>query len=358
LPVSQTLPSGLVTNQFGFRGRALAPRKDARLIRVAFVGASTTQNVASYRWSYPELVGHWLNLWLEHRHRPERVEIINAAREGISADDIREVITRELLGLQPDYVVYYEGSNMLNVPPVRWPDGRPPTHPEEHKARRAVADWLSSHSAFAVGMGRLLVRQPMRPLDEPAKAGYRLDLPDPDHATHAQLAAALGEFLETITANLDQDDQALKAIGARLVVSSVIRLVHDGLRLDPVSQAAAFSQLTTLYWPLSYADVRRLVDVQNAAYRMYATDRGIDFIDVASEFPRDPSWFLDSFHLGEPGVRLHAWLAFLRLTPILERDLDSLASRPIPAVAPPSLPDVREARLPSCAPPRQRPTQD
>jgi hypothetical protein len=125
-PPNQTLPSGLVTNQFGFRGPALAPRKSAGLIRIAFVGASTTQNVHAYRWSYPELTGSWLNMWLRHQHRPERVEIINAGREGLSARDIREIVKREVVPLEPDYVVYLEGANMVPVPLVKWPGGRAP----------------------------------------------------------------------------------------------------------------------------------------------------------------------------------------------------------------------------------------
>jgi hypothetical protein len=349
-PANQTLPDGLVTNQFGFRGPALAPKKDSGLIRIAFVGASTTQNLAAYRWSYPELAGHWLNLWLQHQHRRERVEVINAGREGISSTDIVEVVRRELLPLQPDYVVYSEGANLMGPPPVQWPGGQEPP-PSDRKALRAFTGWLVTHSAFAKAMEPVVVRASARPLDEPSKPKYRLDLPDPEHVTGAQLAAVFGQFIETITSDLDQDRRALNEIGARFVLTPVIRLVHDGLLLDPASQAATYKQLTTLYQPLTYADIRRLVDLQNAAYRVYAADHGVEFIDVATAFPRDPSLFFDSFHLTEPGVRLHAWLAFVGLTAILERDFDRLAARPVRVAAPPGPPDVRDARLPSCTPP-------
>jgi hypothetical protein len=72
---------------------------------------------------------------------------------------------------------------------------------------------------------------------------------------------------------------------------------------------------------------------------------------VATEFPRDATWFLDSFHLDEPGVRLHAWLVFLRLTSILARDLDRLASKrywPSPRRSSPMsvMPGCLLARLP------------
>ena len=354
-PANQTLPDGLVTNQFGFRGAPLDLEEGKRLIRIAFVGASTTQNLPQYRWSYPELAGHWLNLWLQSRHRLERVEIINAAREGINSADIREIVRRELLPLHPDYVVYYEGANLMSVPPVQWPDGQAAPHRVEHPTTRAGGGWLSTHSAFVKGLRSVVVRLPSRPLDEPPRLDYRLRLPDPEHVSGAELSGLFGSFIETITTDLEADRQALDEIGARLVVSSVIRLVHDGLRLDPVSQAVTYQQLTTLFQPLTYADIRRLVDLQNAAYRLFAADRGVDFIDVADEFPRDPSLFFDSFHLTEPGVRLHAWLAFLRLTLLLERDMGRLSARPVSSAVAVRAPDVSEARLPSCTPPLGRP---
>jgi len=41
-PANQTLPSGLVTNQFGLRGHPISLVKPAKTIRIAFLGASTT----------------------------------------------------------------------------------------------------------------------------------------------------------------------------------------------------------------------------------------------------------------------------------------------------------------------------
>lgn len=351
-PPNQTLPSGLVTNQFGFRGPALAPRKSAGLIRIAFVGASTTQNVHAYRWSYPELTGSWLNMWLRHQHRPERVEIINAGREGLSARDIREIVKREVVPLEPDYVVYLEGANLVPVPLVKWPGGRAPAVAPVARDRtlRAPLGRLSEYSALAKALVPVVARKLAPSPDEPPKSKYELELPSSDRVTSAELAAVFGEFFRTITENLDEDNRNVKAIDARLVLSSVIRLVHNGLRLDPVSQAVTYEQLNTLSQPLTYTDIRRLVDLQNAMYRIYAADRGIDFIDVAAAFPRDPDLFMDTFHLNMQGVRLHAWLVFLRLTAILERDFDRLRARHTPPAVSVAFPTVVDARLPSCAP--------
>ena len=351
-PPNQTLPSGLVTNQFGFRGAPLAPRKDPGLIRIAFVGASTTQNVGTYGWSYPELAGNWLNVWLKQRQRPERVEVINAGREGLGSADIREIVKREVVPLRPDYVVYLEGANAVTAPAVKWPGGRAPSAaPVGEGGVRSWSSEASKYSALAKAVDPVIARASVRSLDEPRAATYELQLPSPEHVTSAELDAIFGDFFHLVFGNLDEVHRSLEDVDARLIVSSVIRLVHHGLRLDPVSQAVTYQQLTTMFRPFTYADMRRLVDLQNAAYGTFAADRGVDFIDVATGFPRDPDLFFDTFHLNQRGVRLHAWLAFLRLSAILDRDFDRLSARP--AAAPAALvafPEIVDARLPSCAP--------
>lgn len=351
-PPNQTLPSGLVTNQFGFRGPAVAPHKDAGLIRIAFVGASTTQNLHTYRWSYPEITGAWLNLWLQHHRRTERVEVVNAGREGINSPDIREIVKREVVPLQPDYVVYLEGADLVSPPAVTWPGGRPPAAPPMPTSRAAAwTGGLAKYSAFAKRLNSAIARLSGPTLGEPPKPRYELELPSPDRVTLDQLSSVFGTFLQNITVNLDEDRRSVSRAGARLILSTVIRLVHDGLRLDPLSQAVTYQQLNTLFKPLTYADIRRLVDLQNAAYRLYAADRGIDLIDVAAQFPEDTALFLDTFHLNERGIRLQAWLAFLRLTEILERDFNRLSVRPAASSpAPASFPRIIDATLPSCTP--------
>jgi len=56
-------PSGLRTNAFGWRGPEIALNKPAHTFRIAFVGASTTVGPHAEPYSYPELVGVWLNRW-------------------------------------------------------------------------------------------------------------------------------------------------------------------------------------------------------------------------------------------------------------------------------------------------------
>jgi lysophospholipase L1-like esterase len=104
--------------------------KDGKTVRIAFVGASTTIGGYNLPYSYPELVGHWLNRWLRAQGWDVRVEIINAARSGIDTDSIAAIVRQEVLPVEPDLVVYYDGANefgprlTLKIPP-RWMNERP-----------------------------------------------------------------------------------------------------------------------------------------------------------------------------------------------------------------------------------------
>ncbi|HSP97148.1 MAG TPA: hypothetical protein VL049_07870, partial [Candidatus Dormibacteraeota bacterium] len=110
-PANSSLPGGLVTNRFGFRGPDVPIDKPPATIRIAFVGASTTVGLWNLPWSYPELVLHWLNVWATENRLPVRFDGINAGREGIGSGAIVAVTAQEVVPLEPDLVVYYEGAN-------------------------------------------------------------------------------------------------------------------------------------------------------------------------------------------------------------------------------------------------------
>jgi hypothetical protein len=73
-----TSPDGLVTNEFGWRGRPVSFARKPRTIRIVFVGASTTAEIHHYPFSGPEYIEGWLNRWAEARHLDLRFEVLNA----------------------------------------------------------------------------------------------------------------------------------------------------------------------------------------------------------------------------------------------------------------------------------------
>lgn len=320
-PLNETTPYGLVTNQFGWRGPPIELRKPANTIRIAFVGASTTVNDHSFPYSYPELAGFFLDTWAQ-RVFGVRVEMINAGREGITSTDIAAIVRDEVLPLEPDLIVYYEGSNQLqpgSIVRLRGDPGPPPNRSGYDPGRADT--YFGQRSALARRFQKLLL-----PLSgaEPSKPDYQVVWPpgvnefDPP-LNHKNLPASL----TTIIHDLDGINGSVAKAGSELVVSSFFWLVYDGMKLDPRKHGYLYSYLNELYYPYRYRDMERLAAFQNRVLKKFAADRGTLFIDVASLMPRDPNLFVDAVHATYGGVRLHAWIAAQLLVPRLRERIES-----------------------------------
>jgi hypothetical protein len=104
-----------------------------------------------------------------------------------------------------------------------------------------------------------------------------LDEEDPP-LDHPRLPLALPAIMR----DLDQMGSALSASGGRLVISSFVWCVREGLELDRVANGGVYQYLNEMFWPVSYAYTRRLADFQNRVFAKYAKTRGLDFIDIAN----------------------------------------------------------------------------
>lgn len=332
-PPSVTVPDGLTTNRFGFRGPELARDKPPRTVRIACVGASTTVDAHHFAWSYPELLQHWLTLWAQRERFDVRFEVINAGREAIRSPDIRAIVVHEVLPLAVDYVVYYEGANQFGVTDLlrhvqvdgdATPGQPPPGVSLELAGQQTqgggVLDRLCTWSATAERLRSLF--ESRQPQPEPAKPAQRLVLPAgvDEHAPQLATAGAVLQ-LGAILADLDAIRSAVAAARAQFVLCSFCWMAKDGLALDLQAGRSVFWHLNGAYWPVSYAHVRRLADLQNRYFAAWAQDRGVPFVDVAADLPLDPRLFTDGIHATELGSRLRAWLTFAGLVPQLAADL-------------------------------------
>ncbi|MFO1078532.1 MAG: hypothetical protein U1E73_12485 [Planctomycetota bacterium] len=262
-----------------------------------------------------------------------RFEVINAGREAIGSPDIRAIVAQEVLLLAVDYVVYYEGQNQFGVHDLlkhvrvdgESTPSRPPTSvcTDLHQADAAAATWLDA-SAGASATARRLRRIVgiYDDLPEPPKPAQRVELPAgideaaPDLARARELLQ-LGQILP----DLDAMHAACAAAGARFVMCSFDRLCHDGLRLDLKEGHSIYAHLNHDYWPLSYATIRRLADLQNRCFEAWAKAHGAPFLPVAAHVPQDPLLFTDSVHATELGSRLRAWVICSELLPLVAADL-------------------------------------
>ncbi|MBX9947248.1 MAG: hypothetical protein K2Y40_24460 [Reyranella sp.] len=327
-----TTPAGLVTNAYGFRGPPVPFVRAPRTVRIAFVGASTTVSSHHLPYSYPEYIGHWLNLWAASKKLDLRFEVLNAGRESVNSTDIATIVGQELAPLRPDLVVYYEGANQFSLRTVV-PDLPPPPFawPPADKPAGLWSRWLAEaadHLALARRLKALLAATD-QPGDGPAggewpKPAYNLVWPagvderDPDIAR-----SDLPVNLATILRDLDRIRATTAAVGGELALASFVWLVKDGMVLNPIRHRLILEYLNVSYFPFRYRDMERLAAFQNRVFAKYAAQHGLAFLDVARLMPRDPDLFIDAIHDTEAGVRLRGWAAFQELLPLVEKNLAS-----------------------------------
>jgi hypothetical protein len=324
-PANRTLPSGLVTNEFGLRGHPVSLAKPPRTVRIAFLGASTTAGFHQFPFSYPEYVEYWLNRFAQANRLEVRFEALNGGREGVNSSDIAAILREELLPLDPDLAVYYEGANQftsanLLVRPVIPP--RAAIDPRDPVVQHKLPAFLRTHFATCDLVDRAL--NGFRTVGEPRKPAYRLQWPDEVSESHPNPDDPLLPLqLPAIVKDLDAIRAGLASIGGRLAVCSFEWYTPGGAPLSPTRHREIYQQLNTVLWPLRYADIRRLGDFQNRVLRSYAASRKIPFLDVAGEIPQDPDLFVDAIHMTEVGERVRAWIAFRRLAPVLRPLIES-----------------------------------
>ena len=325
-------PGWFVTNSFGWRGPDIAVNKPANTIRIAFVGASTTVDAFGMPFSHPELVGDWLNRWSVTKGLPYRFEVINAGRMGIDSNSIAAIVAQEIVPVDADLVIYYEGANQL------WPDrlvtiedgktSAPPT--TTFRKHTPAADY----SALVLRTLALADRLSARDGREPKKPSSRIDWPaDVNEVDPALDSPKLPMGLPTIVASLEIMRTALERAHAELAIASFVWVVHDGMRLDLSRDMTLYNYLNRTYWPYTYAEMRRIADFQNRVFEKYARVHRLPFIDMAAEFPQDPALVGDAIHLRYQGLVLQAWIYLQHLIPMIEA---RLADARLPRVSQPS----------------------
>ena len=315
-------PGWFPTNNFGWRGPDVSPRKPAGTIRIAFVGASTTVDAFGVPFSHPELVEHWLNLWMRTNKRSYRVEVINAGRTGIDSSSIAAIVRQELAPLDVDLVVFYEGANQF------WPGqivsyrfGRLYRKPTTAERTLLIGD---ATSAAVRRVERLIDRVRGGNGLEPLKPTLTVHWPEGVDEQHPDASdRRLPMDLPRVVADLENMRATLEASGGELAVSSFIWLVHDQLRLDPKRHREIYRYLNSNYWPLTYAHLRRMSDFQNRVFESYARAHGLPLIDIARSFPQDPDLFDDAIHMNAAGLRLQAWMYLQALVPIVDERIGS-----------------------------------
>lgn len=332
-PPNMTLPTGLTTNQFGWRGPPITLKKPLKTIRIAAVGASTTVGAHPYPHSYPEYLEYWLNLWAQENDYNVYFEVINAGREGLGSGDIAAVVRYEIVPMDVDYIIYYEGSNQFHPETVvsfpadvifgQPPAGIAPNFSNVEADDKTILDRLSEYSAIAA-RARTVVEQFAFTGHEPPKPEQTINLPEGLDELHPNLDKVDRTLaLNKILRHLGDIKQIADANDAKLLVGTFQWFAYDGMVLDPARHRNLYGYLNRVYWPISYANMRRLADFQNRVFKTWAGQNGVPIIDVAGQMPRQPDLYDDAIHNTFLGTRIRAWINFEALVPLLKADIES-----------------------------------
>ena len=298
-------------NDYGWRGLPISLDKPGSAVRIAFLGASTTQQPLAYQFAYTDYVIGWLNLWAEAKGIPVTFEGINTGREGIHIEDIAAIMHQEVKITDPDLVVYFEG----------WNDFCRPidvlSSPNEYasEARQSTILTLSQNSLLLRRIFQLL----RVTIGEYNKPTYKLDIPSIKTLDYRKLPGKL-----PVTLNyLDSIRIDAKEIGADLILSSFVMMVKDEMELYPGQDDLIYEWWNNISWPLKYNDLRKLADFQNEVFKKYAQEYDLDFLEISKQMPLDTDFFIDGVHMRESAVPLRAWITFLELLPIIKQKIDS-----------------------------------
>ena len=296
-------PFWFPTNRFGWRGPDLTLNKPPRTIRIAFAGSSMTIDGYGLPYSHIEYIGEWLNLWTTARGYPFKVEVINLARTGIDSNSVAGAVVQEGLPLEPDLVIFdgandYKPGMVLQLPKEGLP--APPGFGGLGPKWR-----VEQYSAVARRVRALVDSRRLGV--EPVKPSFPIQWPADVDETNPDLGAVLPMALSETLANLDAMRVAVHASGGQFAVTSQVAMFQDGLRLTLPRDETLFNALNVTYYPLTYAQARRLMDFQNRVFQKYAAQHGLPFLDKATISPLDPELFLDVMHMTQQGNRLQSW---------------------------------------------------
>jgi hypothetical protein len=315
------VPGWFHANQFGWRGADLELNKPPETIRIAFLGSSKTMDGFGTAFSHIEYIGEWLNLWLQATGRHAHVEMINAARIGVSERSTAPILLEEVLPLEPDLVID-DGSNdfapillvqTAHDPPAK--DGPVFTPGGAWPADAYLA--LSRHiHTLTVRLRRLDGSEPRKPVPRINwPAGVDEFHPDPMHVP-------LPMDIHLLFGFYDRMRPAIRDEGGEFALPSWVWMAREGLTLDLTRDLNLYNYINSRYYPLSYAQLARARDFYNRAFHAYADHYHMPFFDIASVSPLDPELFVDAVHMTQAGLRLEAWNWVQLLIPWLEAQIE------------------------------------
>jgi lysophospholipase L1-like esterase len=275
------------SNAWGFRGPEISVEKPPGVIRIVCLGASTTEGSQKNTETYPYFLQQELNRLFPN----QTIEVINAGHHGQDIFDLLEILNQRVLPLQPDIVLFYEGSNNINF--YDFVEGLPCTLGEcwlNHYP--AWYRFLYKHSAIFVLLSDSFGWNSYKPPPMPHKF---------DDTGIKPSALYYREGLYQIA-------RETQARGGIIVLSSFITVAHEELEVAYEDNPGLFNDIYKKYYPLTPAELGRIYDHFNRQSAR-AREFGVPYADVAAKFPKDARYFpFDLIHFSPEGNQLLAKL--------------------------------------------------
>jgi len=271
-------------NALGFRGPELEAEKAPGLVRVLFMGGSTTYDprAAGNGAAWPHRVVEELRAEL-----PEmRFDYINGGLPAITVADCEALYEAHFAPLAPDLVLIGAGPYDLNC-----------------AVREAAAEQGLEGSALEMGPDWIARSELLSWLYKNAHVRrLQRDALNAEDVLQVDTAALVEPFI----ADLAELSRRCAASGARVVLSTACVRIRP--EQEPREQARAAA--TTLYnmAPINVGELAQLYEAYNAAVREVAAQQGHLLLDMQGVIPADELHYADTLHYRAAGSRLHARL--------------------------------------------------
>jgi hypothetical protein len=297
-------------NKFGWGGSDIELVKKPNKIRIAFLGASTTQQFGCCNFAYPDYIEAWFDAWAKQRHLDIDFEVINSARVAQRSMDMRAIFEYELKPINPDIVVYYEGRNQM----FRWNMEGIVVDKEGAALSFKIYDFIMRHSLlvqFVLDKMHVKHRQMLETVKRPA-AEISLNRKWNDR----HLPIGLNEIFSDVQAI----DKASKEINCKLVFTSYAMIIDTDFLYKP-NWGSHYGYYLQDFGDVRVNSIAANSLLQRKLYADFAFENNISFIDVATPLLKKPELFGDPIHLSCDGMKYQAWIVFNGLLPMVERKI-------------------------------------
>ncbi len=320
-------PADQVTNRWGWLGTDTGVRKPPHTVRVGITGDSTSHNM------YALNLQSFLEAWAKHHGYKVGFEVFSVGRQGLGPDDELAALKYELGPMGLDYVYQYYApvfslsrDDVLSV--ANRPAGtdvsesRPVANFVRDRTRRLLKPLLTI-SALTQEISDLVTSDGANSLlREPAKPRVRWHLAAGLEGRVSLSEARKHRYFGWLLAHLDAFKATAESINATPFVSAERLCVWGGMILRKQQNQHLYDVLNgPLFWPFSYADLRRIADANNRVIKAWAAANALTVVDIDGRMPARPDMCNDPWHDVYIGHRMRAWLIFQAMLPQLEHDL-------------------------------------